>query len=94
MERLISHLLLQKRKMYTVRYGGILSAEPVSAKLYCVFFSSMLSWLCSLFCVFFLNIVKVKQSCAGAFCNLADLPAMHSRLIEEGAVSTVREGAV
>lgn len=34
---------------------------------------------------------QVKQSCASAFCNLADLPAMHSRLIEEGAVSTVRQ---
>lgn len=32
---------------------------------------------------------QVKHICAGAFCNLADLPAMHSRLIEEGAVSTV-----
>ena len=32
---------------------------------------------------------QVKHSCASAFCNLADLPAMHSRLIEEGAVSTV-----
>ncbi|CAM9728901.1 unnamed protein product, partial [Ectocarpus sp. 12 AP-2014] len=31
----------------------------------------------------------VKQSCASAFCNLADLPSMHARLIEEGAVSTI-----
>ncbi|CAM9457221.1 unnamed protein product [Hapterophycus canaliculatus] len=33
--------------------------------------------------------LEVKQSCASAFCNLADLPSMHARLIEEGAVSTI-----
>ncbi|CAM9785845.1 unnamed protein product [Chrysoparadoxa australica] len=32
---------------------------------------------------------EVKHISASALCNLADLPAMHSRLIEEGAISTL-----
>ncbi|CAM9243379.1 unnamed protein product [Ascophyllum nodosum] len=33
--------------------------------------------------------LEVKQTCASAFCNLADLPTIHSRIIKAGVISAI-----